>query len=141
MAELKVFNRDPITGRMTPGIPRPPQTVSGIDLLVQIVALLFLNNGNRSIFTPGRAGGLRSFIGVNYDIDDPSELFADLRLVASQVEQTIKQEQESTSRPSSERLLSLQLVDIVPDDNNLEVEIIVQVINEEQQTLPVAVVI
>jgi hypothetical protein len=115
--------------------------VQGIDLLVQIVALLFLNNGNRSIFAPGRAGGLRSFIGVNYDIDDPSELFADLRLVASQVEQTIKQEQESTSRPSSERLLSLQLIDIVPDDSNLEVEIIVQVINEEQQTLPVAVVI
>lgn len=141
MAELKVFNRDPLTGRLTPGVSRPPQTVEGIDLLVQIVALLMLNNGNRSIFSPGRAGGLRSFIGVNYDPQDPSELFADIRLITSQVEQIIKQEQEATSRPPSERLLSLQLVDIVPDDERPEIEIIVQVINEEQSISPVSVVI
>jgi hypothetical protein len=141
MPELKVFNRDPLTGRLTPGIPRPPQTVSGIDLLVQIVALLFLNNGNRSIFSPGRAGGLRTFIGMNYDPEDPSELFADLRLMTGQVEQIIKQEQEDTDRPPSERLLSLQLLDIVPDESKSEIEVIVQVMNEEQSTSRATVVI
>lgn len=141
MPDLKVLTRDATTGRLTPGVPRPPQTVEGIDLLVQIVVLLYLNNGGRSIFEPGRAGGLRAFIGLNYDPDDPSELFADLRLMTSRIEQMIKEEQEKTRRTASERLLSLQLLDIIPDDVNPEIEIIVQVINEEQQTQQAVVVV
>lgn len=141
MPDLKVLTRDPVTGRLTPGVPRPPQQVSGIDLLVQIVALLYLNNGGRSIFEPGRAGGLRTFIGLNYDPDDPAELFADLRLMTSRIEQMIKEEQEKTLRKASERLLSLQLLDIIPDDVNPEIEIIVQVVNEEQRTSQAVVVV
>ena len=141
MPDLKVLTRDSITGRLVPGISRPPQQVSGIDLLVQIVTLLFLNNGGRSISEPGRAGGLRNFIGLNFDPDDPSELFADLRLMTSRVEQMIKEEQERTSRPASERLLSLSLLDIVPDPVLPEIEIIVQVRNQEQQTGQAVVVV
>ena len=141
MPDLKVLTRDPITGRLTPGISRPPQSVEGIDLLVQIVALLYLNNGGRSIFEPGRAGGLRSFIGLNFDPEDPAELFADLRLMTSRIEQMIKEEQEKTRRTASERLLALQLLDIIPDDVNPEIEIIVQVVNEEQQTQQAVVVV
>jgi hypothetical protein len=141
MPDLKVLTRDPVTGRLTPGVPRPPQYVSGIDLLVQIVAILYLNNGGRSIFEPGRAGGLRTFIGLNYDPDDPAELFADLRLMTSRIEQMIKEEQEKTRRKASERLLSLQLLDIIPDDVNPEIEIIVQVVNEEQRTSQAVVVV
>jgi hypothetical protein len=115
--------------------------VEGIDLLVQIVALLYLSNGGRSIFEPGRAGGLRSFIGLNFDPDDPAELFADLRLMTSRIEQMIKEEQEKTRRTASERLLALQLLDIIPDDINPEIEIIVQVVNEEQQTQQAVVVV
>lgn len=134
MPDLKLLISDPATGRLTPGMPRPPQYVEGIDLLVQNVALLFMNNGGRSIVFPDRAGGLRNYIGVNFDIDDPSELFADLRLMTSQVEQQIKEEQVSTSRSPSERLSALHLIDIVPDDEQPEVNIIVAVVNEEQQT-------
>lgn len=141
MPDLKVLTRDATTGRLIPGVPRPPQTVSGIDLLVQIVALLYLNNGGRSIFTPGRAGGLRDFIGLNFDPDDPSELFADLRLMTSRIEQMIKEEQEQTGRPTSERLQQLLLLDIIPDPVQPEIEIIVQVINEEQQTSQAVVVV
>ena len=141
MPDLKILARDPVTGRLAPGISRPPQTVSGIDLLVQVVALLFLSNGGRSIFEPGRAGGLRSFIGQNFDPEDPSELFADLRLMTSRVEQQIKEEQERTRRGPSERLRSLQILDIIPDPVLPEIEIIVQVINEEQQTQQAVVVV
>lgn len=134
MPDLKMLITDPGTGRLKVGMPRPPQLVEGIDLLVQIVVLLYLNNGGRSIFSPGRAGGLRGYIGFNYDQDDPSEIFADMRLITSRVEQMILEEQVQTSRPPSERLLALRVIDIIPDETQLEVELQVQVINEEQQT-------
>ena len=134
MPDLKILTTDLATGRMTLGIPRPPQYVSGIDLLVQNVALLYMLNGGRSIVSPDRAGGLRLYIGMNFDIDDPSELFADIRLMTSQIEQQIKEEQISTSRPPSELLHALHVVDIVPNDEQPEINIIVAVVNEEQQT-------
>ena len=140
MPDLKLLTRDPITGRLRPGLTSPPQEISGIDLLVQNVALLFLTNGGRSIVVPDRVGGLLRFIGANYDPEDASELFADLRLMTSQIEQRIKEEQISTARPPSERLVALQLIDIVPDDDQPEIEIIVGVVNEEQQTAQAVVV-
>lgn len=133
MPDLKILVAD-ANGRLTPGVSRPPQYVEGIDLLVQNVALLYMTNGGRSVVVPDRAGGLRSYIGQNFDIDDPSELFADIRLMTSQVEQQIKEEQVTTARPPSERLAALHLVDIVPNDEQPEINIIVAIVNEEQQT-------
>lgn len=140
MPDLKLLIRDPATGRLRLGMPRPPAFVEGIDKLVQIVALLFMENGGRSIVTPGRAGGLRALLGSNIDQNDPAELMADIRLIVSRVEEQVKQEQVRTRRPPSERLQSLQLVDIVPDEDQPEVEIIVAVINEEQQQAQAVVV-
>lgn len=133
MADIKLLYRDDTTGALKVGMARPPEYVEGIDLLVQNVALLFLNNGGRSIFNPGRIGGLRDFIGYNFDPDDPSELFADIQLMTSRIEQTIKQEQVLANRLPAEKLLSLQLVDIQPNEDQLSIEIIVAVVNEEQQ--------
>lgn len=140
MPDLKMLSADPNTGRLRPALSRPPESVEGIDLLVQIVALTFLTNPGRSITYPNRGGGLRQFIGSNFDLTDPSELFADLRLLTSQVEQIIKQEQQRTARPPSERLARLQLIDIVPIDNALEVDMIVQIISENQQQTRATVV-
>jgi len=134
MPDLKMLTTDPATGRMTVGMPRPPENIEGIDLLVQIVVLFFLNNGGRSIFCPGRSGGLRDYIGLNYDPDDPSEIFADMRLMTSRIEQVIKEEQVQTGRPPSERLLELRVIDIIPDNTQPEIDLQVQVVNEEQQT-------
>jgi len=140
MPDLKLIAKDPVTGRLRPGLPVPPEEVEGIDLLVQNVALLYLTNGGRSITFPGRVGGLREFIGANFDPSDPSELFADMQVMTSQIEQRIKEEQVNTARPPSERLLGLQLIDIVPDDEQPEIEVIVSVVNEEQQTAQAIVV-
>lgn len=141
MANLKVLIRDSATGNLTIGIPRPPVLISGIDLLVQIVALLFLNNGGRSIVSPGRAGGMRALMGSNIDPNDPSELFADVRLMTSQVEQLVKEEQVKTKRPPSERLQALRLIDIIPNLDSLAIQVVVSVSNEEQQQSQAVVVI
>lgn len=133
MANLKLLVFDKGTGRLRIGIPRPAEFVEGIDLLVQIVTLEFLNNGGRSIFNPGVGGGLRQYIGQNFDPEDPSELFADLALMTSRVEQSIKQKQVGLGRGPAERLQSLNLLDIVPDDEQPEIEIIISVVNEEQE--------
>jgi hypothetical protein len=140
MPDLKMLILDPATGRLRLGMPRPPAKISGIDLLVQIVVLLFMNNGGRAIVAPGRAGGLRALLGSNINPEDPSELFADVRLIVSRVEQLIKEEQVRTQRPPSERLHNLQLIDIVPDPVSPEIEIIIAVVNEEQQQSQAVVV-
>ena len=140
MSDLKILYADPSTGRLVPRLQSPPELISGIDLLVQIVVLLYLTNGGRSIVSPGRVGGLREFIGANIDPDDPSELFADIQVMTSQIEQRIKEEQIQTNRPPAERLVAIQLIDIVPDDDQPEIEIIVFVVNEEQQTAQAVVV-
>ena len=114
-------------------MPRPPEFVSGIDKLVQIVALELLNSGGRSIFRPGAGGGLRVLLGTNVDYEDPTELFADVRLTISQVEQNIKTAQVTTLRPPSERLAALQIVDLVPDLQDLTVTVLLGVVSEDQQ--------
>ena len=131
--DLKMLLADPTTGALRLGMPRPPQFVSGIDKLVQIVALELLNNGGRSIFDPAGGGGLRALVGTNVDYDDPSEIFSDVRVTLSRVEQNIKNGQVNTTRPPSERLSQLQIVDIVPDEANLEVRVLLGVVNEEQR--------
>lgn len=129
--DLRVLIQDPTTGALTLGLSRPPQYVSGIDKLVQIVVLELLNNGGRSIFSPGSGGGLRALLGTNIDYDDVSELFSDVQVTLSRVEENIKQAQVSTSRPPSERLSQLQIVDIIPDESNLAVDVYLGVVNEE----------
>jgi len=133
MSDLKIFSIDPATGRFKVGIPRPSVEISGIDLLVQNVAQLYLTNGGRSIVTPDRIGGLRQYLGANVDLEDASELFADITMMTRQIEQQIKEEQNSTNRPPSERLQELRFIDIVPDEEESAIEIRVQIVNEEQQ--------
>jgi hypothetical protein len=133
MSDLKIFSIDPVTGRFKVGIPRPSVEISGIDLLVQNVAQLYLTNGGRSIVTPDRIGGLRQYLGANVDLEDASELFADITMMTRQIEQQIKEEQNSTTRPPSERLQELRFIDIIPDEEESAIEIRVQIVNEEQQ--------
>ena len=138
--DLQVLTAD-ASGALSLGMPTPPRRVSGIDKLVQLVVLALLNVGGRSIFSPGKAGGLRALLGSNIDYDDPSELFADVRLVVSRLEQVIKEDQVLTTRPPSERLAAIQVVDIVPDVSNLEASIVLGVFNEEQKVAQAVVAI
>ena len=133
MSDLRIISRDPVTGVVSLGLPDPPEFISGIDKLVQTVSLTLLNNGRRSIFSAGRTGGIRQLLGNNFDEEDPSEIFADIRLSVSQTEDIILKEQGQTSRPPSEMLQTLQLIDVFMDDETREVNVIIGVVNEEQQ--------
>lgn len=134
MPNLKILSIDPSTGLLKIGLAAPSDEVEGIGLLVQIVTVLYLTNGGRSITFPDRVGGLRQFLGNNVNPEDPRELMADIRIMTTQIEQQIKQEQTSTRRGPSERLQALQFIDIVPNEADASIDIIVAVMNEEQQT-------
>ena len=134
MPNLNILSVDAGTGLLKLGLATPSDEIEGIELLVQIVTILYLTDGGRSITFPDRVGGLRQFLGNNVNPDDPSELMADIRMMTTQIEQQIKQEQTSTGRPPSERLQALQLIDIIPNEADASIEIIVSVMNEEQQT-------
>lgn len=139
MSDLKILAVT-VDGKLSLALARPTTKISGIDKLVQIVTLCFLNRGKRSIFNPGRTGGLRELLGSNINPDDPQELFADIRLTVNQVERFIKESQTSTQRRPSERLRQLQLVDIVPTDLQ-EIQLYVAVVNEENQYTRAVVVV
>lgn len=139
MSDLKILAIS-ADGKLSLALARPTQKVSGIDKLVQIVTLCFLNRGKRSIFNPGRTGGLRQLLGSNVDPDDPQELMADVRLTVNQVERFIKEDQTRTTRVPSERLRQLQLVDILATDAQ-EIQLFVAVINEENHYTRAVVVV
>lgn len=134
-----MFTRDENTGRLRLGLSTPPQTVEGIDFLVQLVAMSLLNGGGRSIFNPGRGGGLRQYIGQNYDPEDPAELLADITIIVNRVDQSIKEEQNLVSRHPSERLSEIIIVDLRPNEEAQEIDLIIYVVNEEDKQAQAAI--
>lgn len=139
MSDLKILAVS-VDGKLSLALARPTEKIADIDKLVQIVTLCFLNRGKRSIFNPGRTGGLRELLGSNVNPDDPQELFADIRLTVNQVERFIKESQAMTTRRPSERLRSLQLVDIVGTTDD-EIKLYVAVVNEENKFTRAVVVV
>lgn len=131
--DVKVFTIS-ATGSLVMGVSRPPVMLTGIDKLVQMVALVLLTNPGRSISSPGKGGGIRSLIGTNIDPEAPEELFADIRLMIERTKDYIIQSQANTTRDASERLKDLTLVDIVLKDDSDQGEIVLAVTNQEQDT-------
>ena len=131
--DIKIVTKDANTGVLSIGIPRPPKFVSGIDLLVQIVVIELLTSPGRDISDPQSGGNLRSLIGANLAFSDEAEVFAEVRIMISSAEQNIKRKQRTVQRPSSEKLSRLDLIDIVPDEENLQLEIILRVVSLDQQ--------
>lgn len=134
MSDVKIVSRDPVTGVLSIGISRPPQFVSGIDLLVQIVTIELLHSPGRDITDPETGANLRSLIGANIAFDDEAEIFAEIKLMVQTAENNIKALQTSSSRPANEQLGRLELIDVVPDEENLQLEIIIRVISLDQQS-------
>lgn len=134
MSDVKIVSRDPVTGVLSIGISRPPQFVSGINLLVQIVTIELLHSPGRDITNPETGANLRSLIGANIAFDDEAEIFAEIKLMVQTAENNIKTLQASSSRPANEQLARLELMDVVPDEENLQLEIIIRVTSLDQQS-------
>jgi len=132
--DIKVVHKDPNTGVLSIGIADPPEFVSGIDKLVQIVAIELMTSPGRNISNPSAGGNIRSLVGSNVAFDDIGEIFAEIRMMVSSSEKNIVDFQGNGNRPSSEKLARLELLDIVPDEENMQLEIIIQIISMDQQT-------
>lgn len=133
MADVKVVTRNAETGVLEIGIPTPPQFVSGIDLLVQIVTIEFLASPGRDINEPDSGGNIRSLIGAPVAFDDEAEIYAEIKLMVQNSERNIKRLQQASSRPSNEKLSRLDLIDVVPDETNLSLEVIMRIVSMDQQ--------
>jgi phage baseplate assembly protein W len=131
--DIKVVTRDAATGVLSIGIPRPPQFVSGIDLLVQVVVIELMTSPGRDIIDPASGGNIRSLIGANVAFDDEGEIFAEVKMMVSTAEANIKRKQASVARPANEKLGRLELVDLVPDEVNAQLEVILRVVSLDQQ--------
>lgn len=133
MSDIRIVSRDPDTGVLSIGISRPPQYVSGIDLVVQAVVLDLLASTGRDIVEPQAGGNLRSLIGSSVEFDDEAEIYAEIRLMVTNTERNIIQLQNTSSRPANEKLARLDLIDVVPDEQNSQVEIILRIVTLDQQ--------
>lgn len=134
MADVKIVQRDSVTGVLTVGITRPPEFISGIDLLVQSVVIELLHSPGRDINDPQSGANLRSLIGANVSFDDEAEIFAEIKLMVSAAEKNMRAAQASSNRPANEQLGKLELMDVVPDEENLQLEVIIRVTSLDQQS-------
>lgn len=114
MDDLKVINVDPITRVVTLAIPNPPEYVSGLMKLVQIVVLALLNSpaSNATYYEDG--SGLPQLIGqYNMSSSDPSDILSDISERVEKVKEEIISHQTSlTGEDPSERLTDFSAVNI-----------------------------
>jgi len=132
MADLKVFVRDE-NGVLRWGLVRPSVKIRGIDLLVQLVANELVRNPGRNVNDPDAGAGLRQMIGQNISTEDETEFFTDVRLRVTTAESNIKERQIKTSRPSSERLARLSLIDMIPIVERSELELVIEIVSETEE--------
>ena len=134
MPDLQITQIDPTTGIVTLGLGISPPLLTGLDLLVQLVTLTFLKDpGGRDVIQPTAGSGLRAAMG-QYNITSGNNDITQVNLLMIQqtkvVEQQILQNQEGTTSDATERLNSLQVLDVGFDPQSDEALLRVQIINE-----------
>jgi hypothetical protein len=140
MADIQFTQVDPATGIVTLGLTDNPKTLSGLPLLVQVVARAYLSNPGKDVIDPTEGSGLRGDIGqYNYNPNDP----ATIRLLCIQrtkiVEAEILSRQQGTTTDPAERLASLDVVSVGFDSDTYDTMLQVQVTNEAGDTTTVVV--
>lgn len=129
--DLQITIVDETTGLVTLGLPRVPKILTGLDKLVQLVALSFLRNPGKSVFWPTEGSGLRADIGF-YNYHDVAG--AEIRVRAVQavkdVEAEIIARQDPNSGSPDERLQKLELRDFAFDPETYRAILAVQIVAE-----------
>lgn len=133
MADVRVVSQNRVTGVYSFGMSRPPQFVEGIDLLAQIIVIELMTTPGRNIVDPSAGGNLQSLIGSNVDFDEEAEIFTEIQMMVRAAEENIKDRQANSNRPANEKLGSLQLLDVVPDEDQAQLEIIIKIVSLDQQ--------
>lgn len=113
IASIKVLSSVPLTQKdaaLAFRIDNPPQTVDGIDRLIQSWLMIFMSTPGSDIFSPRSGGGALSLIGRTTDSSGKGAA-ADL---AASIERTnteiLRLQSKDKKIPPSEKLLSSSLV-------------------------------
>ena len=110
-----------------------PQSVSGVQKLVQIVTNKLLKTPGLDVIDPASGGGLYSIIGNNVDISDTREIVADIAPRVKKVQDEMLLDQMNLDISPEEKVLKLNLIDISLDVSNpLQYNMTVEVINESE---------
>lgn len=129
MPDIQVTKQNPNTGVISMGMTANPKILSGLDLLVQLVALSLLKNPGRDVFDRTEGSGLRNLIG-QYNLADPEEI----KLVVVQQVRAVEQElfvrQVVGVGTPEERLKKLTVLDVAANDVGNSLLIRIQVVNE-----------
>jgi hypothetical protein len=95
MTDIRVIQRDPSTGKLSFSMTARPQTISGLDKLVQVFALALYNSPGRDVLDPNNGGGLEDLIGQhNYSRDELSVLMDEVYRILDKVATEVKKSQE-----------------------------------------------
>lgn len=135
--DLKVLAIDPVTQRASFLIQ--PKTISGMDLLVQLVVLTLLTSPGSDILEPGMGAGIRDLIGMNIDPTDVTEIQAEVLRKISKAQSEIIDNQIGLNVPQEEKLrrLALQSIRAIPEEGRIDVRIRVE--NELGRTKDVVI--
>lgn len=135
--DMKLIQVDPVTGRASLVIQ--PKTVSGIDLLVQIVVLSLLQSPGYDLLDPNDGGGLPELIGTNYDPDDLSELYTEISRRVSKTQTDIINYQIGVDVSAEERLRQIQIVSLTTGQELGTVDLRLRIENEVGRTRDVVI--
>ena len=131
MDDFRVYTVDETTGRIILSLPTLPQTVSGMEKLLQIVILALLNDPGRSAFYPEDGSGMPSLINSNIDPDDPTEILAEVSERVEKIKEEILESQgELENEDPSERLSDLLVLNVETGVNIDEVLLKLRLVSE-----------
>jgi hypothetical protein len=118
LSDLRVIQRDPTTGKISWSMTKHPQTISGIDKLVQTFALAILNDAGRDALDPNKGGGLLSLIGqYNYDETSLSVIMDDIYRMLEKAASEVRRDQAGLLNEDPNAMLNVyRVVDFSSDD-------------------------
>lgn len=107
------------------------KTVSGMEELVQKVALTLLDEPGRSVLFPESGGAIPSLIGQNIDIVDNNDIFADITTRVKATEREIIDNQIGLVAAPEEKLREIRIINIERDTNSIDTVLVtLRIVNE-----------
>jgi hypothetical protein len=106
-----------------------PKNITGLSKLVQVVVLSLLNVPGNDVLDPDLGGGLPAMIGSNIDLENQSEVFAEVARRVSKTQREVIAAQVGLDLPSDERLRDIQIVSLTPGASADELLVKLRVVN------------
>ena len=129
MKDIKFIYKDEFD-QLSVQFPSRAEYISGMDILVQIVALAYLTDPGQDLNDPETGSGVRSIIG-QIDIQNEDNLKADFLSRTSKIEAEIIERQTDLDIPPNERLQGLEVRGMQVDPLTLELNAGVKIYNQQ----------